>query len=66
MLSLFLGVCDNDATNDCRRPDGTIDQSCEQMAALWADSPGCETPPPHPSEPTPACTAQSCEVLKSE
>ncbi|XDV53248.1 hypothetical protein PO909_021805, partial [Leuciscus waleckii] len=60
------GVCDNDATNDCRRPDGTIDQSCEQMAALWADSPGCETPPPHPSEPTPACAAQSCEVIKSD
>uniref|UniRef100_A0A672NXN1 VWFD domain-containing protein n=1 Tax=Sinocyclocheilus grahami TaxID=75366 RepID=A0A672NXN1_SINGR len=60
------GVCDNDATNDCRRPDGTTDQSCEQMAALWADSPECETPPPHPSEPLPTCTAQICEVIKSD
>ncbi|RXN24030.1 mucin-2-like isoform X5 [Labeo rohita] len=60
------GVCDNDATNDCRRPDGTIDQSCEKMAALWADSPKCETPPAQPSEPLPTCTAQICEVIKSE
>uniref|UniRef100_A0A671LT86 VWFD domain-containing protein n=1 Tax=Sinocyclocheilus anshuiensis TaxID=1608454 RepID=A0A671LT86_9TELE len=60
------GVCDNDATNDCRRPDGTTDQSCEQMAALWADSPECETPPTHPSEPLPTCTAQICEVIKSD
>ncbi|KAF4094917.1 hypothetical protein G5714_023995 [Onychostoma macrolepis] len=59
------GVCDNDATNDCRRPDGTTDQSCEKMAALWADSPECKTPPPHPSEPLPTCTAQICEVIKS-
>ncbi|KAL1247267.1 hypothetical protein QQF64_022643 [Cirrhinus molitorella] len=60
------GVCDNDATNDCRRPDGTIDQSCKKMAALWVDSPKCGTPPEQPSEPLPTCTAQICEVIKSD
>ncbi|XP_057185195.1 mucin-5B-like [Triplophysa rosa] len=60
------GVCDNDPTNDCRRPDGKTDESCEHMAQLWAATPECQTPPQQPPEVPPTCTAEACELIKSD
>ncbi|XP_056596653.1 mucin-2-like [Triplophysa dalaica] len=60
------GVCDNDQTNDCRRPDGKTDESCEHMAQLWAATPECQNSPQKPPVAPPTCTAEACELIKSD
>ncbi|KAG1928906.1 mucin-2-like [Pimephales promelas] len=47
------GFCDNSTIDDCRLPNGTIDNSCEHMAQFWMVPPGCELPPPPPPSPLP-------------
>ncbi|XP_008303776.1 mucin-2-like isoform X4 [Stegastes partitus] len=67
------GTCDNNQDNDCRLRNGTIHQSCYEMAHDWqihnATKPYCETPPPTtpttaPPTQTP-CQSEICEILKS-
>ncbi|XP_048013922.1 mucin-2-like isoform X2 [Megalobrama amblycephala] len=60
------GVCDNNRTNDCTRPDGQIDQSCENMAQLWNVT-QCNTPtPPNATTPSTPCIPKICELIKGD
>ncbi|XP_045069425.1 mucin-5AC-like [Coregonus clupeaformis] len=65
------GTCDNNRTDDCRLPNGTIDSSCPDMAHQWhvADhnNSQCTPPPPEPT-PTqpPGCDPPICHLIQSE
>ncbi|TRY87244.1 hypothetical protein DNTS_031751, partial [Danionella cerebrum] len=61
----FSGVCDNDATNDCRHPNGKND-TCEEMAASWTTSPDCEPAKPTLNQPVYACAANICDIITSD
>nr|XP_023666895.1 intestinal mucin-like protein [Paramormyrops kingsleyae] len=63
------GTCDNNRTDDCLLPNGTVISSCPKMANHWKvhDNETCPppvnpTPPPHP----PVCNRTICELLKSK
>ncbi|XP_029626315.1 intestinal mucin-like protein [Salmo trutta] len=64
------GTCDNNRTDDCRLPNGTIDSSCPDMAHQWhvADHNNSQcTPPPEPT-PTqpPGCNPPICHLIQSK
>ncbi|XP_054426643.1 mucin-5B [Pteronotus mesoamericanus] len=71
------GTCTNNKTDDCRRPDGTIAPTCQDMASDWLVPGSCRTPTgppvttsaPSPASPThsaPPCpAAPPCELLLS-
>ncbi|CAK6975861.1 mucin-5AC-like [Scomber scombrus] len=61
------GTCDNNRTDDCMLPSGTVDPSCPHMAHEWhTNNSNCE-PPFHPTPvPTPnPCDSTICEIIKS-
>uniref|UniRef100_A0A8C7DMB7 Mucin-5AC n=1 Tax=Oncorhynchus kisutch TaxID=8019 RepID=A0A8C7DMB7_ONCKI len=66
------GTCDNNRTDDCRLPNGTIDSSCPDMAHQWhvADHNNSQcTPPPTPEPiPTPprGCDPPICHLIQSK
>nr|XP_021326445.1 mucin-2-like isoform X1 [Danio rerio] len=57
------GCCDNNNTNDCQYPNGTINSLCEKTAAFWNAS-EC-TPPPSPPVPPIPPVVPPCEILRS-
>ncbi|XP_038843768.1 mucin-5AC-like [Salvelinus namaycush] len=65
------GTCDNNRTDDCRLPNGTIDSSCPDMAHQWhvADHNNSQCTPP-PPEPTPTqprdCDPPICHLIQSK
>ncbi|KAM5316256.1 mucin-5B isoform 2-T2 [Glossophaga mutica] len=72
------GTCTNDRTDDCRRPDGTVAPTCQDMAKDWLVPGSCRAPTGPPTTPTrsesPAPTTPSaspcpaaplCELLLS-
>ncbi|XP_031671696.1 intestinal mucin-like protein [Oncorhynchus kisutch] len=66
------GTCDNNRTDDCRLPDGTIDSSCPDMAHQWhvADHNNSQCTPPPPPEPIPTpprgCDPPICLLIQSK
>lgn len=63
----FLGTCNNNRTEDCRLPNGTIISSCEKMAPYWHVSNNnsvCLPPNPKPT-PVPCTNAPICEILST-
>nr|XP_046204828.1 mucin-2-like [Oncorhynchus gorbuscha] len=65
------GTCDNNRTDDCRLPNGTIDSSCPDMAHQWyvADhnNSQCTPPPPEPiPTPPPGCDPPICHLIQSK
>ncbi|XP_043083631.1 intestinal mucin-like protein [Puntigrus tetrazona] len=61
------GHCDNNNTNDCRHPNGTSGNSCQDVARFWNVSKECESRPPTPS-PTPIHPPENkpvCDIIKS-
>lgn len=69
---LFVGICNNDPTDDCRLPNGESD--CERMADRWQvndpNKPECHSVIPSTKAPkvtpsvTTACKASAlCELL---
>ncbi|XP_070985515.1 mucin-5B-like [Oncorhynchus clarkii lewisi] len=63
------GTCDNNRTDDCRLPNGTIDSSCPDMAHQWhvADhnNSQCTPPPPEPTPPR-GCDPPICHLIQSK
>uniref|UniRef100_A0AAY5K918 Intestinal mucin-like protein n=2 Tax=Esox lucius TaxID=8010 RepID=A0AAY5K918_ESOLU len=64
------GTCDNNRTDDCLLPNGTIDSSCPDMAHYWhvADQNNSQCNPPPVIVPTkpPACVPSICDVIESD
>ncbi|XP_054999821.1 mucin-5B [Sorex araneus] len=75
------GTCTNSQADDCRRPDGTMAPSCQDMASSWlfpeSNKEGCWAPPSPPptaspspaptmSTPTPCPPEPLCELLLSD
>ncbi|XP_053491463.1 intestinal mucin-like protein [Ictalurus furcatus] len=61
------GTCNNNRTEDCRLPNGTIISSCEKMAPYWHVSNNnsvCLPPNPKPT-PVPCTNAPICEILST-
>ncbi|XP_073669522.1 intestinal mucin-like protein [Paramisgurnus dabryanus] len=62
------GTCDNNQSDDCRLPNGTIASSCQDMASHWhVKNSNSVCPPPKP-EPTPIpCPPPAiCKIIESE
>ncbi|XP_055053828.2 mucin-5AC [Misgurnus anguillicaudatus] len=62
------GTCDNNQSDDCRLPNGTIASSCQDMASHWqVKNRNSVCPPPKP-EPTPIpCPPPAiCKIIESE
>uniref|UniRef100_A0A8C7TYM1 Mucin-5AC n=1 Tax=Oncorhynchus mykiss TaxID=8022 RepID=A0A8C7TYM1_ONCMY len=63
------GTCDNNRTDDCRLPNGTIDSSCPDMAHQWhvADHNNSQCTPPLPEPtPPPGCDPPICHLIQSK
>uniref|UniRef100_A0A8B9JC10 Mucin 5f n=1 Tax=Astyanax mexicanus TaxID=7994 RepID=A0A8B9JC10_ASTMX len=62
------GTCDNNRTDDCRLPNGTILTSCEKMAPHWHVHKNDSYCPPSPTpEPPIQCPNYTiCEILSSK
>ncbi|TSM20286.1 Mucin-5AC [Bagarius yarrelli] len=59
------GTCDNNRSDDCRLPNGTILSSCEAMAPYWNvsnDNSICPPPKPKPT-PVPCKMAPICQNI---
>uniref|UniRef100_UPI00358FCFD4 mucin-2-like n=1 Tax=Myxine glutinosa TaxID=7769 RepID=UPI00358FCFD4 len=60
------GVCNNNKSDDCRLPSGTVVSSCSEMAREWNTS-DCNYLPPPTSTATPTCVPSGiCSVLDSK
>uniref|UniRef100_A0A4W4E720 VWFD domain-containing protein n=1 Tax=Electrophorus electricus TaxID=8005 RepID=A0A4W4E720_ELEEL len=64
------GTCDNNRTDDCRLPNGTLISSCQKMAPFWQvqdnDSycpPPVPVPTPKPCTPSPICKIISSNLI---
>ncbi|XP_070819696.1 mucin-5AC-like [Chaetodon trifascialis] len=61
------GTCNNNRTEDCRLPSGTIDPSCSNMAHQWnTNNSHCEYPiQPLPTPAPNNCSVTICDIIKS-
>ncbi|XP_030620977.1 intestinal mucin-like protein [Chanos chanos] len=62
------GTCDNNRSDDCRLPNGTIDSSCPDMAHYWHihDKNAHCVPPLPPPTPVPHCDNAICKIIESK
>ncbi|KAI7814001.1 putative mucin-5AC-like [Triplophysa rosa] len=62
------GTCDNNQTDDCRLPNGTVISSCQDMAPHWnVNNSNSVCPPPKPEPtPKPCQPPKICEIFESE
>lgn len=67
ILTIFIGTCNNNQTDDCMLPSGKIDLSCPNMAHEWlVNRDNCEHPIHPTSGPLPnPCKTTTCEIMKS-
>ncbi|XP_059391580.1 intestinal mucin-like protein [Carassius carassius] len=59
------GYCGNSTINECSFPNGTINQTCENMQKFSMVPPDCEITRPTPTYPTPTTPPNICEIFKT-